>query len=453
VRFAKTAKFKTARRVMTALVVSALIILNSQPSCRGEASGTTAIAWGEPKFFGTAVPISVKQALDETLMVSPRAASIRSQLGIAKAAIQDATVMPNPILNIDNGYVAEQTYIVSASIPIEPPWKIVLRLLTAKRQITETELEIGRNLWLLRADVRRAYAELAVAQETATTLIDLADLAMRLENIALNRYNAGDAADLDVQKAILATQQATIDRQQGLTRVVQAKQQLNVLLGRDFNHNIAVPQLPMTFQLHAVKTDLLPDFDHPLPPAQRLIDHAMESRLDIKALSQSIKANQMGLNNAIGNILPTPVFTFGHSTTGNPPTGPKLHGYHITANLETPILDRQQGNIARFKATIKSLRAQLAAQKNTAIGEVCDAYQKLVIAREKIRVYQERVLEQSSKVARMGRLSYEAGQSDITSALMAQQANIQVRNQYLDAVLDYQQAFTDLEQAVNEPLW
>jgi outer membrane protein TolC len=278
-------------------------------------------------------------------------------------------------------------------------------------------------------------------------------LAGRLENIAANRFNAGDAADLDVQKAVLATQQAEIDRQQGLTHVVQAKQALNVILGREFNHNLLVPQLPMTFKLRAQKTDLLPDFDRPLPPPQLLIDKAIQNRLDIKAIAQSVRVNEMALKNAIGNILPTPVFTFGHSITGNPPTGPRLQGYHVTANLESPILDRQQGNIARFKATIKSLKTDLAAQKNTAIGEVCDAYQRLVIAREKIRVYQESVLDQSSKVARMGRLSYEAGQSDITSALNAQQANIQVRSQYLDTVLDYQLAFTDLEQAVNEPLW
>ncbi|CAN5216869.1 TolC family protein [soil metagenome] len=440
------------RSYCTLSIYSALLLL-SAPKCALADLSPSSIAWQEPKSSSAKVrPLLINQAFDETLLRSPRAAAIRSQLGIARSSISEATVMANPVLNLDNGFLAEQTYLITVSVPIELPWKLALRLLTAKRQITQTELEIGRNLWLLRADVRRAYTEVAVAQETAETLVELATLAKRLENIAENRFKVGNVADLDVQKALLANWQADIDKQQGLTRVTQAKQQLNVLLGRNFSSNITVPQLPMTFQLRAERSDLLPDFDKSLPAVQSLIDQAMQNRLDLKALTQAIKVNETSLKSSYGKILPNPVMTFGHATTGNPPSGPRLYGYHVTANVELPILDRQQGDIARLKATISSLKADCSAAKNTIVGEVCAAYQKMVIARTKIGVYQERVLAQSSKVARMGRLSYEAGQSDITSALAAQQANIQVRGQYLAAVNDYQLAITDLEQAIGLPL-
>jgi outer membrane protein TolC len=62
------------------------------------------------------------------------------------------------------------------------------------------------------------------------------------------------------------------------------------------------------------------------------------------------------------------------------------------------------------------------------------------------------VLADSNEVARLSRRSYEVGQSDINSTLLAQQANIQIRSQYLDAVMQYQQAYTDLEQACGTPL-
>ena len=52
----------------------------------------------------------------------------------------------------------------------------------------------------------------------------------------------------------------------------------------------------------------------------------------------------------------------------------------------------------------------------------------------------------------MARRGYEVGQNDITSTLAAQQANVQIKAAYLDAVRAYQQAFTDLEQAVGHPL-
>ena len=58
----------------------------------------------------------------------------------------------------------------------------------------------------------------------------------------------------------------------------------------------------------------------------------------------------------------------------------------------------------------------------------------------------------SAEVARLARRSYEVGQSDITATLAAQQANFQVRQAYLDAVSSYQGSFTDLEQAIGEPI-
>ena len=75
-----------------------------------------------------------------------------------------------------------------------------------------------------------------------------------------------------------------------------------------------------------------------------------------------------------------------------------------------------------------------------------------MIARERISAYQEHVLAESDEVARLARRSYEVGQTDITSALSALQANIQVRTQYLESIRSYQQAFTDLEQSIGKPL-
>jgi outer membrane protein TolC len=98
------------------------------------------------------------------------------------------------------------------------------------------------------------------------------------------------------------------------------------------------------------------------------------------------------------------------------------------------------------------LRSELVAQQSIVRGQVALAYRKVLNARENIRRYQGSVLAQSEKVAELGRLSYGLGQTDITSALTAQQSNIQVRNLYLAEVLNYQLAFTDLEQAVGHIL-
>ena len=51
----------------------------------------------------------------------------------------------------------------------------------------------------------------------------------------------------------------------------------------------------------------------------------------------------------------------------------------------------------------------------------------------------------------MARRGYEVGQTDLTATLAAQQANVQTKAAYLEAVRNYQQSLTDLEQAIGHP--
>lgn len=90
--------------------------------------------------------------------------------------------------------------------------------------------------------------------------------------------------------------------------------------------------------------------------------------------------------------------------------------------------------------------------KNVISEEVIAAYQQLSAARERLQLFQEKILPTSERVANMAKRGYEFGQNDITSTIAAQQANVQTRVNYLDAVRTYQQSLTDLEQAIGHPL-
>lgn len=396
--------------------------------------------------------VGLVEAFDEALTKHPRVASVRAQLGIAKSLYAQALTFPNPSILVYQGMRAEQTYQRGVSIPIEPPWKVVTRLISAKQQLKQSDLQIMNQLWLLRLDVRRAFMEVVVAQETAQTLSDLKSVSSTLLNVAQKRFQAGDVPELDVLKARLATSQADLDYNQGLRRVIQAKQQLNIMLGRNFEEGISVQRLPI-LKAKVETNDLLPDFNKPIPPVAEYVKQALKDRLDLKVTEQQIKANQAGRTNAIGNIMPNFQMNVGNSSTGNPPTGPKIkNGYFIGISQEVPITNWQQGDIANFNATIKQLKFELVSQHNVITGQVAAAYQKLVAARDRIKTYRDHVLDDSNEVVRLARRSYEVGQSDITSTLAAQHDNITIQSQYLDAVQAYQQAFADLEQAIGKPL-
>ena len=190
------------------------------------------------------------------------------------------------------------------------------------------------------------------------------------------------------------------------------------------------------------KSDVLPDFNARIPLLALFISDAEHNRLELKSLHERLKVNEANLKLAYANIIPNPTVAFG--LWWNVPTGPKITAVFFTINAFSPTGSVNQGQIFQYKATAKQLRYQITAQQNQISTDVASAYQNLVASRDKLKIYQDHVLADSYEVARLARRSYEVGQSDITATLAAQQANVQTRSAYWDAVMSYQQSFTDL---------
>jgi cobalt-zinc-cadmium efflux system outer membrane protein len=358
----------------------------------------------------------------------------------------------------DRGLVAEQVNRMGPTLNVEPPWKLIFRLLVAKRLVAQTKVDLLTQIWSLRADVRRAYIELVVAQESQKILEQLFDLSSRLLNVTAKRFKAGAVPQLDVLKARLAASQSAVDVSVGKRRVIRAKQQLNILLGRNAESQLYIAALPdYTSEkpreiLRAEKSDILPDYAKQVPQLTDFINRALDNRLELKSLELQLKLNRANLRNSYASIIPNPNITFGKSTSGNPAGGPKLTAVFFTVNAEIPLSNSNQGAIWQYRAAQNQLRYQVESQRNHVAADVTSAYNDLLAARKKLRLYQDRLLTDSNLVARLSRRSYEAGQSDITAALNAQQANVQVQNSYLSAVSDYGNAFTNLEFAIGKPL-
>jgi cobalt-zinc-cadmium efflux system outer membrane protein len=359
-------------------------------------------------------PLRLREVLNEALVNSPRVAAARGLLGIQKALYVAATQMPNPIFFRDEAPQSEGVRRVGPIITYEPPWKLAFRLLAAKRQVQETKTEIMQTLWQFRNDVRRSYTDVIITQETYETLHDLSELAQRLLNVSSKRFQAGDVPELDVLKARLAHSQALVDTAQGAMKVNRSRQQLNVIMGRQFGQPISAPRLP-SFDVKVRKSDLLPDYTVPVPPVTDFIAEALENRIELKTNEAQIRLTKAQLLNAAGNILPNPNIAFGSSTETNLPSGPKLNGLYTTINAEMPLYNFQQGNLTQLKATLRQFRLQETAIRNQVTADVTSAYSNLITARNRIQSFQDHVLADSAEVARLARRSYEVGQSDITA--------------------------------------
>ncbi len=400
--------------------------------------------------------ISIFQSLDEALAKSPRAAAIRALFPVAKSEFMRATEQASPQFNKDSGIAAEQTFRTGTIITVEPPWKLVFRLIVAKKFVDQQKLDLMADLWRLRAEVRRTYTEVVVAQETLETQASLYDLAHTLRVVTEKRFQAGDVPELDLLKARLAESQYDVERLVAERRVIRAKQQLNIILGRKPEAPITVPRLPAFLgeAKNAVQTKhpLLPDFSRPERPLESFIALSNKFRYELKSLDQQLLVNKANLQRVYGNMVPNVQYWTGNSNTYNLPSGPRLSAYYFGVNMPTNLTDFGQGDLAKFKALARQLNYQVGSQKNIITGEVSSAYNNLLAARQKLQNYEEHILHDSFEVARLARRSYEVGQSDITSTLQTQQNNVLIRSLYLQAIQLYQDAFTELEMACGIPL-
>lgn len=393
--------------------------------------------------------LSLRYVFNETLEKSPRAFHLRSKLGLAKSQLQQALTLPNPSLIYleDTAQTARQ---IGVSIPIEGPWKVAFRILQARRQIGLTELEIQRELWALRGRIRRLYLQTVIAQETQDAFEQLRELSQKLLATAQRRSQAGDVAGLDVIRASLAAAQAEADAALAESKSAQLKQKIAITMGRSHSAKFKTGRLPSS-QTDAI-SELLPNAKSRLAPSEQLIALAEKNRLELRIVKQKMNVNQNAIRLAYGNIIPNTQLTIGKSNSGNPPQGPASKGYFVGVTQEIPVLNMQQGEISRLRATANLLKREYAATRNIMIEEVMQAYRDVLMSSQRIQYFQSRILANAADVSRLSQRSYEVGQTDISTALLAQQASIDVRQQFLEAVACYQQSLTDLEQAVGMPL-
>lgn len=399
--------------------------------------------------------LGIVDALDEALFKSPRAAAIRANLGIARSSFAYATVQRNSFFFFDRGLVAEAVRRIGPTFTWTPPWQTAFDLLVAKRQVDQAKLEILRDLWSLRADVRKAYTDAVIAQEMALCTGKLQTLADQTLIISQKRFNAGARPEYDVIKARVAQEQAQLDWNQARQQVIKTRQHLNLLLGRAVKQPLEIPSLISADKLgpHDPKRNyFLPELNEQVADLDVFIEQAKKSRWDLTVIGAQIKVNRASLQNAYSNIIPVPQLIVGQSVSGNQPAGPKLNATFFTVNAEMPFTNVQQGEIAKCKATGKQLDWQLEATKNQVYCEISDSYNDLLTYRERIKLYEEHLLADSQESARLGTRAYETGMTDITGVIQAQQANFQIQLQYLSDVSSYQQSFINLEQAVGRPL-
>lgn len=411
---------------------------------------------GMPAF---AESLTLEQALDHAIQNNPELKAAKAKLGISDADIKTANTRPNPTIISDNG-IAEDTYRAGIEQTIELGGKRQKRVALAKAQQAVVQSEIDEVLLTLRADVRRAYTQLFLGQERQKAYAEILQGTEKLLNVTQKRERAGDVSKLDVLQADITVVNVENDLQVLANQCIEARNQLNYLLNQSLDMSLtltppaAFPQLVMARAALPEKTEagvLKAEVQKTDFSLNKLIEAALATRPEMQHNQKSQAAMQRQLSLAKANRIPNLSLTAGPDIVV-PGGGENQFSAFVIANMELPLWNRQQGPIQKALAEQVQLEEAQVALRNKIILDVTNAYNAFFAHQNRVMRYEMELLPKAQDIMAKSRRSFEEGKSSILLPLSAQHAYMNTRLGYLQAMMDMQNAISDLESSVGTRL-
>ena len=293
----------------------------------------------------------------------------------------------------------------------------------AVSQLADQERNLLFNLRTSFVQALQQKAVLAVTREN----LDYYD---HLLEVSRERFQAGDIAQVDLDRLELQRVQFESDVQTATVNLRTAKIQLLTLL----DDRTPVEQLDVTGAF---------DFGEMLTPLEEYRQMALATRPDLQAAAQAVDRARTDYKLAVANGSTDP--TIGWDLARNPPI-PAYFGVSLTIPIR--IFDRNQGEKARTQLDIGRQQRLEEAARAQVFNDVDSAYATIESSVKLLRPYKARYLQTAARVRETVSFSYQHGGASLLDFLQAQQDYRTIQLGYVNLVGAYLNAANQLNQAV-----
>lgn len=382
-------------------------------------------------------PLSADAAVQIALINNRTLQAAYNELGLAEAALVQASRLPNPGLSFSRTHSGDD-------IKIERSLSIsIMRLLTmptATRienlRFEQTKLRLAEQMLRTAALTRKAYYQAIAASQSEHYQQQVQQAADLSHELASRMAARGNFSQLDAARE----QAFQLDSEARLTRAriasIEARESLLRLLGLSSND----PALQLPAQLPA-----LPPQAPLLADAER---SAMQQRLDVQAARQDLAAlqNTLGLSKTTRFVN---VLDLGYVRNSESAKAAET-GYQIS--LEIPLFDWGEARVASAEARYMQAAQQLAATAIQAQSEVRSAYAIAQHSYRLARQYQDVALPLRKRIADETLLRYNGMLVSVFDLLADAREQAATVNAAIDAARDYWSADCDLQLALGGSL-
>lgn len=361
-----------------------------------------------------------------------------------------AKLRPNPVLTltadhldllgtgynaINNGGPNEFSY--RTDFVLERGGKRADRVAVAKAERQAAELGVRNVMRQVVYDTQSAFIEVLAAEASLQLAQDNLKSLNGIVDVNAIRVRSGDLAGVELTRSRVAALQYLTAVQQGSLRVSQAKNRLQLLLGR--------AMLDDGFAVDGVL-----ERRTAVPPLPQLAQGALQARPDLLNLQATQARSQADLRLQIANgKVDYTVGTEYRRQQGIAGTGNSL-GFFFSAPL--PVFNRNQGEIARAQREIDQAAARIRALQAGVGTELANAYQQYQSSRRQLENIERTMLGQAQEVRRVTEYSYRRGEASLVEFLDAQRAFNDTMESYNQARAEYVRSLYLIEAVTGSPL-
>jgi cobalt-zinc-cadmium efflux system outer membrane protein len=254
-------------------------------------------------------------------------------------------------------------------------------------------------------------------------------------DISRTRFNAGDIAQIDLDRLELQRVQYESDLQTAEVNLRTAKIQLLTLL----NDRSPIEQFDVSGPF---------DFEDQLLPREEFRKIALDTRPDLKAALEAVDKAQTDhkLAEANGSTDPTWSAWYTHNSSTNNPFAVNTVGVGVAIPLR--IFDRNQGERLRTQLDITRNERLHDAAEALVLSDVDSGYATLNSTVILLRPYKAKYLQQATRVRDTIFFSYQHGGAALLDFLNAQSDFRTVQLNYVNLLGSYMTAAAQLNMAV-----
>ena len=383
--------------------------------------------------------LSLDEALRVALVNNRDLQAEFQEIGIAHADWVQSQLLSNPSLDVLFRFPSDGgRSMLEATLGMEllELWRIPVRTEAARQHLEATVLRIARRAGERLAETRNTYYAAVAAEELLKVDQENVELAARSFEAVRDLHEAGaaDAFDENLAHGPLLAAQLTVRT----TRIDAANARRD--LARKLSLDRSVDGLLLT--------DPLPEPAMAEVDSEALVQQALDSRLDLRAIASAIESLDARVTlerrKAWGDVA--------GGVTAERPAGSGGNLVGPAFNLSLPLFDQNQAQVARATFKLQQMVKLLESAQVTVAQNVRSSADRVNSASRSLVFYNEDLLPQAERSLELARESFASGRTTLLALVAVQRQLLEARRGHVTLRLEAATSSSDLERVVGAPM-